>query len=88
MLETLSIVGTIILIIIGIFIITLLAYALRLLLLIYSFFSIKDTIKKGMTDTKIDTEEGGKGKFSKFITSASVVEIILFLLRSRGRFRR
>ena len=81
MLETLSIIGTIVLIVIGVLIIVLLAYAIRLLILIYGFFGSK---------TK---QEGGKmvegtGSITRFITGASVVEIILFLLKNRGRFKR
>lgn len=79
--EVLSAIGMVILIVIGIFIIVLLAYAVRILILIYSFFGSRG--KKGDSPQ----EEGG-GKLSRFIRSASVVEIILFLLRSRGRFRR
>jgi hypothetical protein len=81
MAEALSIIGTVVLIVIGILIIILLAYAIRILILIYSFFGSKG--KKNDTST-----EEGAGKFTRFIKSASVVEIILFLLKNRGRFRR
>lgn len=70
-----------ILIIIGVLIITLLAYALRLLMLIYVFFS-----SKGKEDAI--QERGGLGSLTGFIKSASVIELILFFLRNRGRFKR
>lgn len=78
--EALSVIGMIVLIVIGLLIITLLAYALRILILIYSFF--------GSGGKKEVVEEGKTGTLGKFIKSASVIEIILFLLKSRGRFRR
>lgn len=81
MAETLSIIGTGVLIIIGLFIIVLLAYAIRILIIIYSFLDLrKKSAGRGSED--------GLGTFGKFIKGASVVEIILFLIRSRGRFRR
>jgi uncharacterized membrane protein len=82
MAEALSIIGTIVLIVIGVLIITLLAYAIRILILIYSFFGSR--VKKG----GLQAEEATGGKLGKFIKGASVIEIILFLLRNRGRFRR
>jgi hypothetical protein len=81
MAETLSIIGMVILIVIGVLIITLLAYALRILILIYGFFGSRKTAGQA-------GEGDGLGGVGKFIKGASVIEIILFLLRSRGRFRR
>ena len=78
--EVLSVIGMVLLIVIGLLIITLLAYAIRILILIYSFF--------GSRGQKEAVDEGKTGALGKFIKSASVVEIILFLLKSRGRFRR
>lgn len=76
--ETLTTIGLFIVIVIGIILIVLLGYALKLLLTIYTVFSVGKKIA-----------EGDKGNpFLKFIKSAGVIEIILFLLKSRGRFRR
>jgi uncharacterized BrkB/YihY/UPF0761 family membrane protein len=76
--ATLTTIGMVILIIIGIIIIVLLGAALRLLLTIYGFFQ---GTKKGE-----DEEKGNR--LLKFVKSAGVMEIIFFLLRNRGRFRR
>lgn len=83
MAEALSIVGTIVLIVIGVLIIMLLVYAIRILILIYSFFGSRG--KKGALQGE---ERPTGGSLGRFIKGASVIEIILFLLRSRGRFRR
>lgn len=77
--EVLSVIGMVVLIVIGVLIITLLVYAIRILILIYSFFGSKE--KAPVPETK-------GSSLGSFIKSASVIEIILFLLRSRGRFRR
>jgi hypothetical protein len=82
MAEALSIVGTIVLIVIGVLIIMLLVYAIRILILIYTFFGSRG--KRGASQA----EEPTGGSLGRFIKGASVIEIILFLLRSRGRFRR
>ncbi len=74
----LTTIGLIILIILGILMVVLLAYALRLLLTIYSFFNVP---KKEVEGEKEHT-------LIRFIKSAGVLEIILFFLRNRGRFRR
>jgi hypothetical protein len=76
--ETLSAIGMVILIIIGILIVVLLGYALRLLLTIYSMF----------TGTRKESEEEKGNKLLGFVKSAGVIEIIMFLLRNRGRFKR
>lgn len=81
MAETLSIIGTGVLIILGLFIIVLLAYAIRILIIIYSFLGLRKKIAG-------KNPEENLGTFGKFIKGASVVEIILFLIRSRGRFRK
>lgn len=83
MAEALSIIGTIVLIVIGVLIIMLLVYAIRILILIYSFFGSRG--KNGMPQGE---ERQTGGSLGRFIKGASVIEIILFLLRSRGRFRR
>lgn len=76
--ETLTAIGLVILIVIGVLIVVLLAYALRLLLTIYSFFNAPQ---------KEESSEKGN-KLLRFVKSAGVIEIILFFLRNRGRFRR
>jgi hypothetical protein len=75
--ATLTAIGMFILIIIGVFIVVLLGYALRLLLSIYSVFN----------SPKKEEEEKGN-TLLRFVKSAGVIEIILFILRNRGRFRR
>lgn len=82
MAEILSMIGMVVLIVLGILMITLLAYAVRILIIIYSFFGSK---KSAITQSDEGDALGGIGKFIK---SASVIQIILFLLRSRGRFRK
>lgn len=77
--EILSAIGLLVLIILGVLIITLLAYAIRILLMIYAFFGTKGK----------ESELEGKGSMlGRVIKSAGVIEIILFLLKSRGRFKR
>lgn len=81
MAETLSIIGTLVLIVIGVLIITLLAYAIRILIIIYSFLGLRKKIAGKAPEENL-------GAFGNFIKGASVIEILLFLLRSRGRFRK
>jgi uncharacterized membrane protein len=76
--ETLTAIGLVILIIIGVILIILLGYALRLLLTIYTVFSVGKKI----------TEGGTGNSLLKFVKNAGVLEIIFFLFRNRGRFRR
>lgn len=76
--ETLTAIGLVILIVIGILIVVLLGYALRLLFVIYSFFNV----------SKKESEDSKGNKILSFVKSAGVIEIILFFLRNRGRFRR
>lgn len=77
--EILSAIGLAVLVIIGVLIITLLAYAIRILLMIYAFFGTKGK----------EPEIEGKGSMlGRLLKSAGVIELILLLLKSRGRFRR
>jgi hypothetical protein len=71
-------IGMVILIIIGVLLVVLLGYALRLLLTIYSFFQ----------GTKNHAEQEKGNTLLRFVKSAGVIEIILYLLRTRGRFKR
>lgn len=75
--ETLLAAGLVVLIIIGILLMVLIGFALRILLLIYSFFN-----------SKIGSEEGKNNSLLRFVKGAGIIEIIIFLIRNRGRFRR
>lgn len=76
--EILAGIGIVVLIVIGILLVVLLGYALRLLLVIYSIFDVGKKLAEG---------EKANGLL-RFVKGAGVIEIILFFLRNRGRFRR
>jgi hypothetical protein len=81
----LSAIGITILIIIGVLLVALLSYALRILIAIYKFFVTKEKqVERKVSDAA--KHEGSA--LVRLVKDATVIELILLLLKNRGKFKR